>query len=145
MSPIALVSLVAGALLAPPPAFVGVQARFEPPARAGTEGAIAVTLTPLDPAVVVNEAPAPRLTLDPQQKVLVDRQPPKAAGGLPADAERTKALDPKVPVRFPVAIARDAAQGTHAVKATLVFFFCSKAEGWCRKGKTEIEVAVTVP
>jgi hypothetical protein len=145
MDPTAAVSLAIATLLASPPAFVDVHARFEPPASAGAEGAVVVTLTPVVSAVVVNEMPSPRLTLDPQQKVLVDRQPKKASGGASVDPEHTKALDPKVPVRFPVAIAADAARGTHAVKATVIYFFCSKAEGWCRKGKTEIELAVSVP
>jgi hypothetical protein len=143
MVPLALVPLVAHVLLGVAPTFVEVRARFEPPARRGGEGAILVTLTPLQPAIVVNDAPEPRLTLDPQQQVLIDRQVPNA-GGAPADAERAKALDPKVPVRFPVALAAEASPGVHQVKATVVFFFCSKAEGWCRKGKAEIEVVVTV-
>jgi hypothetical protein len=104
-----------------------------------------VTLTPVLPGIVVNEQPAPRLKLDPAQVVLVDRQPPRAPSTAPIDPSQARYLDPRVPVRFPVALAAGAPRGTHAVRASVTYFYCSKSEGWCRKGTGEISVDVTVP
>jgi hypothetical protein len=132
-------------LLGLPSAFIDLSARFEPAARRGADAAVIVTLVPLQPAIVVNETPAPRLALDPDQPVLVDRQHPKKAARPPADAGQSHYLDPKVPVRFPVALAPGAPMGTHSVRGVVTYFFCSKSEGWCRKGKAEVTFEVTVP
>jgi len=135
---------IAYLVLAAAAAGVGVEAIFVPPAKPGAEAAIAVTLTPEADGIVVNEKPGPRLSLDPTQLVLVDRQPPRAAGSNAADPSQAKYLDPQVPVRFPVTIAPGAPRGTHVVRGTLTFFYCSKAEGWCKKGTSEIAVSVPV-
>jgi len=132
-------------LLATSSAFVDVSARYEPPAVRGEEAAVVVSLVPQQEGIVVNERPAPRLALDPDQKVLVDRQPPKKAGGPPPVPGEAHYLDPKVPVRFPVALAAGASAGQHTVKAVVTYFFCSKEQGWCRKGKTPVDLTVTVP
>jgi len=50
-----------------------------------------------------------------------------------------------LPLVFPVAIAKGAPKGTQSVAATVTYFYCSKREGWCRKGNSEIAVTVNVP
>lgn len=134
-------------LLAPP--FAGLQhftldATFEPPMKAGQSAAVAVTFVGTDPAIYVNEEPAPRLKLDPLQTVLLDKQPPSSGKGPDFDPENPRALDLAKPVRFPVAITKEAPRGAHSVKATVIYFYCSKREAWCRRGATEIEVPVDV-
>lgn len=124
---------------------VAVEAIFVPPAKPGAEAAIAVTLTPEADGIVVNEKPAPRLSLEPTQAVLVDKQPPRAPGSGAADPSQAKYLDPQVPVRFSVALAPGAPRGTHLVRGQVAFFYCSKTEGWCKKGASEIAVNVPVP
>lgn len=123
---------------------VGVEARFLPPAGAGADAAVSVTFAPREAGIVVDEKPAPRLSLDPTQTVLVDKQPPRTSSGGEVDPSQAKYLDPQVPVRFPVAIAPGVPRGTHTVKGTVTFYFCSKAEGWCKKGVSEIALDVTV-
>jgi len=135
----------AWAAAAPGPAHFTVTAAYVPPARPASSGAVSVTFVPRDPDVHVNEEPAPRLKLDRDQAVLVDRQPAPPSK-LPAfDPETARYLDTRVPVSFPVAPAPKAAKGTHPVKAMVTYFYCSKREGWCRKGTAEVEVAVTIP
>jgi hypothetical protein len=123
---------------------VSVEAAFLPPAKPGADAAIAVMLEPQAAGIVVNEKPAPRLSLDPLQTVLVDRQTPRAAGGGEIDPSQARHLDPSVPVRFVVAIAPGTPRGTHTVRGTVTFFYCSKTEGWCKKGSSEIAVIVPV-
>ena len=113
-----------------------VTAAFIPAKKAGGNAAVAVTFRALDPDVRVNETPAPRLKLDLAQAVLVDRQAP-ASGQVPDyDPLTARYLDTAKPVLFPVAIAPTAPRGAHEVKASVVYFYCSTREAWCRRGVT---------
>jgi hypothetical protein len=131
--------------LAPSLRHFDVLATFEPAKKPGGEGAVAVTFQALDPDVHVNETPAPQLRLDITQAVLEDRQPKSKA---PADASydpaTAKYLDLQKPVRFPVAIAKSASRGAHEVKASVVFFYCSSREAWCRRGSVDVVIPVDV-
>jgi hypothetical protein len=44
-----------------------------------------------------------------------------------------------------VAFAAGAPKGDKTVKATVVYFYCSSREGWCRRGSADVEVPVSVP
>jgi hypothetical protein len=127
------------------PDLVTVTATFVAPAKPGANGAIAVTFVPKDPEVHVNEEPAPRLKLDAGQKILVDKQPPAPSRIAPVDPEVAHYLDPRLPVSFPVALAPGAPKGAQMLTASVTYFFCSKREGWCRKGTSEVEVPLSVP
>ena len=118
------------------PAFFDVTARFVPGKSAGA-GEVAVTFVPRDPDVKVNEHPAPRLTLDPTQKLLVDK--PVKAAARPAASAEPAYLDLTLPVVFPVAVA---APKPATVRGNVTYFYCSKRDGWCRKGTSEVEVSV---
>jgi hypothetical protein len=143
---IGTLSLGAPAAAWGPSSHFEVSAAFVPAAKPGADGAVLVFFTPRDPQVQVNREPAPHLKLDPEQRVLVDRQPPRDRGQASTfDPAQAKALDPEQPVRIPVALDPVAPRGTHAVKASVHYFYCSKREGWCRKGKNEVEISVRVP
>jgi hypothetical protein len=121
-----------------------VAASFEPSRKAGAPAAVAVSFRALDPDVKVNESPAPRLKLDIAQAVLVDKQAPAPAQVPDYDPLTARYLDTRHPVLFPVAIAPGAPKGEHAVKASVVYFYCSTREAWCRRGSVEVEIPVTV-
>jgi hypothetical protein len=124
---------------------VSVTATYVPPAH-GAEATVAVQIVPGDPAIHVNEDPAPRLALDAQQQVLSDKPRPAASpGARKAPAGEGRYLDPAVPVAFPVLLRSGVAAGEHAVKGTVTYFYCSKSEGWCRKGQADVTVSVRVP
>lgn len=134
------------ALLAPStgPQHFSLTASFAPATKAGAPASVAVAFVGRDPDVHINESPAPRLALDAAQKVLVDKQQPPPARVEPYDPETAKYLDLALPVYFPVAIAKDAPKGVSQVAGKVTYFYCSKREGWCRKGTTEVELAVDV-
>src|SRR5207247_3228032 len=134
--------LVAGAAS---PKHFDVAASFVPPAKPCAAGVIAVSFLARDHDVHITEEPAPRLKLDPEQSALLDKQPPPPKPAPVNDPEATRYLDLTKPVRFPVAFAPNAARGAQTVKASVVFFYCSQREGWCRRGTADIEVGVTVP
>ena len=138
MATLALLALAGGAA----PKHFEVSASYAPAAK--RQGSVLVTFKALDPDVVVNEQPSPRLALDPAQKVLVDKQPPPAKTA-PPDPEEGKYLDLSLPVAFPVALAEGAAAGTQAIAGKVTYFYCSKREGWCRRGTSEVDLSVKVP
>lgn len=123
---------------------VGVEASWVPPAKAGADGAVSVVFDTKDPDVHVNRDPAPRLALDPDQRVLVDRQPPRARRGGSADVEAAGFYEAGTPVTFAAAVSPGAPKGEHEVKGTVTYFYCSKRDGWCRKGTSDIEIPVAV-
>ena len=132
-------------LLTSPPVggYVAVSASFVPASKPGASPSVAVTLTPRDPDVRVNEEPGPRLKLDAEAAVLADKQP--APGKPPVyDPETAKYLDPAVPVHLAVAIKPTAPKGKQTVTAKVVYYFCSKREGWCRKGTDDVDFVVDV-
>jgi hypothetical protein len=104
-------------------------------------GEVAVRFTAKDPDVKINEAPAPKLKLQegPAALVPAPAPAPKAASGGPG-----KYLDLTLPVTFPVTVAAGTAKGDHAAKGTVTYFYCSKREGWCRRGTAPIAFAVPV-
>ena len=132
------------ALLLPGPQHFTLSAAFEPAAKAGQDGAVAITFSGTDPMIHINEEPSPRLKLDPLQTVLVDKQKAPSGKGPDFDPDEARTLDLAQPVRFPVALSPTAPKGAQIVKATVVYFYCSKREGWCRRGSTEVEVPLTV-
>lgn len=137
-----LIVLPALLILAPPTHF-DLTAEYQ--AGAKRQGTVAVTFKAADPDVVVNETPGPRLALDPAQTVLVDKQPAPVKGAQAPDPQDGKYLDLALPVVFPVGLAPGASAGGHDVKAKVTYFYCSKREGWCRKGTSEVAFDVKVP
>jgi hypothetical protein len=134
---LAVVLAALPALEAPPvpgsPHF-DVIARFRP-GKTADSGEVAVTFEPKDPDVHVNTNPAPRLKLDLLQKLLADKPGAKPAMGT------EKYVDTTFPVVFPVSVLSPV-KGEQTVKASLVYYYCSQREGWCRKGSAELEIPV---
>ena len=144
MTPGLVCALLVSPLLLPGPQHFTLTAAFEAASKAGPDAAVVVTFSGTDPLIHINEEPAPRLKLDPLQAVLVDKQKPPSGKGPDFDPDTAHYLDLAQPVRFPVALSPTAAKGPQVVKATIVYFYCSKREGWCRRGSTEVEVPLTV-
>jgi hypothetical protein len=145
IAPGTLAAVLAAPLLGVAPQHFTVTAVFAPPTKAGGSAAIEVRFGGRDPEIRINEEPAPRLKLDPTQTILVDKQPPAPSSAPVFDPDKARYLDLAWPVSFPVALAPGAPKGAQTVKAAVTYFYCSKREGWCRKGTTDIEVPVTVP
>ncbi len=139
-----LVMALPSAVSAGPPQF-DLLGSFEPPGKPGEDAAVAVMFRALDPDLRLNETPAPRLKLDLTEPVLEDRQPPAPRRVPDYDPLTAKYIDIAEPVRFPVAIAPTAPGGVQRVEATVVYFYCSIREAWCRRGTARIDFTVAVP
>ncbi|HXK08306.1 MAG TPA: hypothetical protein VMT70_01550 [Vicinamibacteria bacterium] len=138
-----LVALVPAAALAGPGRHFDVAADFVP-GRGARAASVAVTFRALDPDLKLNETPAPRLKLDLTQVVLVDRQAPASSQVPDYDPLTARYLDLAKPVLFPVAIAPTAPRGAQEVRASVVYFYCSTREAWCRRGTVDVVIPVTV-
>jgi hypothetical protein len=139
------VAVLAAAALAPlgSAKHVDVLATFVAAQGPGQSPAVSVSLVPTEPDIRVNEKPAPRLQLDPDQQVLVYE--PRDAGKIElADPDQARYLDPEVPVRFDVELSEGVPAGSHLVGGKLVYFYCSKRKAWCRKGTERLELTVVV-
>lgn len=132
----------AGLLFLVPPTHFEVAAAFTPKGKA--QGEVAVTFTPKDPDVHINQTPPPRLKLEPGQ-VLQEATPAAAAPAKGTAAPDGQYLDTAWPVVFPVAVGNPASAGRQTVKGTVTYFYCSKREGWCRKGTAPLEFPVSLP
>jgi hypothetical protein len=140
-----LVILLPAAVQAASARHFDVTAAFVP-AKAARSAAVVVTFRPLDADVRVNQSPAPRLRLDLAQAVLVDKQAPASSQVPDYDPLTARYLDTARPVSFPVGIAPTAPKGSHEVKASVVYFYCSTREAWCRRGTAEVLIpAINVP
>jgi hypothetical protein len=120
-----------------------VTAAYEAPAKKGAPANIVFEFKRKDPDVNINEDPAPRIKFS-DGSPLVAPVPPKSSG-LGPDLANAHYLDLAKPVRFPVAVATNAARGLSTVKTTVSFFYCSKRENWCRKGTADFDLAVVLP
>jgi hypothetical protein len=136
--------LVPAAALALSARHFDVSAAFTPAKKAAANATVAVTFRALDPDVKVNATPAPRLKLDLTQTVLVDRQAPASSEVPDSDPLTARYLDIAKPVLFPVAIAPTAPKGPQEVKGSVVYFYCSTREAWCRRGTVDLLIPVTV-
>lgn len=124
------------------PSHVGLEASFAAPAHGSSSAAILVHFVPLSEGVRVNQEPAPRLRLE-TAGILLDRQPP-ARRTAPIDPDFARYVEPSEAVRFPVAVDPAAPRGQHVVRATVTYSYCSKTQGWCRKGNEPVEVLVDI-
>jgi hypothetical protein len=102
-----------------------------------------VRFVPFAEGVRVNQDPAPRLRLE-TTGILLDRQPPPRRTA-PIDPDFARYVEPSEAVRFPVALDPAAPRGRYVVRATVSYSYCSKTQGWCRKGSEPIEVLVSIP
>ena len=137
-----LLALLPAAAQAAPARHFDVTAAFAPAKKAGGSAAVVVTFRPLDADVRVNQSPAPRLKLDLTQAVLVDQQAPPSSQVPDYEPLAAKYLDIARPVSFPVGIAPTAPKGAHEVKASVVYFYCSTREAWCRRGTADVLIPV---
>jgi hypothetical protein len=119
-------------------------ASFVEAKKPGAKAAVAVSFRALDPDLRLNESPAPRLKLDLAQTVLVDEQAPASAETPDYDPLTARYHDLARPLLFPVSISPLAPKGEQVVKASVVFFYCSQREAWCRRGTADVEVVISV-
>lgn len=106
-------------------------------AAQGGTGKIMIAFTPID-GIHINA--------DPPFVVKIERNGPVKLEGRPnftTDKESGN-LSIFKPVAQRFAVTRKAKPGGHDIKGTLVYYFCSDTEGWCRKFTQPIALKLNV-
>ena len=105
--------------------------------KQGDETAILVTLAPVDGI---------HITADPPVQIQLARNPSFLPLGSP-DLQIEKAsgfLATSVPVQQRIRVSPKTRPGEHTIKGTIVYYFCSEDEGWCRKFSQRIALKLNV-
>lgn len=87
------------------------------------------------------------INLDPPLSVILDSSVALASSGkieIPK-MKREKFLDPRKPISVPFVLAQSLTPGSRVtLKGTLIYYYCSDAEGWCSRFKQPVEIQCTV-
>ncbi len=103
----------------------------------GGGGTLLFTLKPVE-GIHLNSQPAPTFVVDSSSGV-------KTSGGLELTTlEKSTFLNPKKPIRQKFTFPAATKAGTVNVKGTLIYYYCSDAEGWCSRFKQPVDLTVTV-
>jgi hypothetical protein len=105
--------------------------------RAGTKVALLITLSPID-GIHINVDPAVEVTLENNKYATLDGQPE-----MNSDKE-TGFLDTTDPVEQQLSCNSAAEPGRYTLKGTIVYYFCSDAQGWCTKFAQPFSLRVSV-
>lgn len=105
--------------------------------RPGSDGELLVRFTPRK-GYHVNAVPPVAVRFD-------SASPARDRGrvGIPTDTA-TGYLRSSEPVRRPFTLAAGAARGRAELRGVLTYYYCSDAEGWCRKENMPFALPVTV-
>lgn len=103
----------------------------------GASSEIRILFTPAK-GFHVNAVPAMALEFD-------SASPARADAGIviPTDTA-TGYLEATLPVRQPFTLPKRAGRGPATLEGTLIFYYCSDAEGWCRRERMRFVLPVVV-
>ena len=107
------------------------------PLAGGQTGEMVIALRPAE-GFHINAEPPVRVSLDSAATVSLVGEP------LQIVAETTGYLDPEAEVKQRFRVTKNAAAGTHRLKITITYFYCSDSEGWCRPFRHPVELTLLV-
>ena len=103
----------------------------------GGKGKILVSFSPVD-GIHIN--------VDPPVGVKVEKNPLISLHGDPdiTTDKETGFLSTSTPVGQRFSVSRKATPGEHIVQGTIIYYFCSDTEGWCRKQSREVSFRLNI-
>lgn len=104
---------------------------------AGTDGAILLAFSPVD-GIHINTDPPVEFAIEKNSPITLTGDP-----DITADKE-TGFLSTSSPIRQQFRVSTEATPGTHFVKGTIVYYFCSDTQGWCTKFKQSVTLKLIV-
>lgn len=107
------------------------------PLARGQTGEIVIVLLPAD-GIHINAEPPVRVSLDSAATVSLVGEPQQILD------ETTGYLDADAEVKQRFRVTKNAAAGTHRLKATITYFYCSDSEGWCKPFRHRVELPLLV-
>jgi hypothetical protein len=105
--------------------------------KAGESGELRIAFTPAE-GIHINTSPAVEFRVDSSSSFIM-----KGNAQQERDAV-TGFLSTTVPVRQVFGVAQDTQSGPHILSGTVVYYYCSDAEGWCMKFRQRVEVPITI-
>ncbi len=105
--------------------------------KPGETGEITITLSPAE-GYHINANPAVEIALDKSAAVILKGEPSQVidrANGY---------LSSRSPVRQTFYVPSSTAAGSHLVKGTVTYFYCSDSEGWCRRYRQPVSFTFTL-
>lgn len=94
--------------------------------KAGGGGTILISFVPVD-GIHINADPPVTVTIE-KNRVLSLKGDPDVT----VDKE-SEALSTSTPVEQRFTVSSKATPGEHTIKGTIIYYFCSDTEGWCRR------------
>jgi hypothetical protein len=104
--------------------------------RRGDTGEIRIVLTPAA-GIHVNGSPLPSLRLAPGAVAV-------AQGAVDAAVNARGYLTGDSTVVQRIGIRKDAPRGTHVLRGTITYYYCSDTEGWCMRSQQALELSLTI-
>lgn len=105
--------------------------------RAGGEGTILISFVPVD-GIHVTSNPAVTMSLE-RNSTFAIRKPAEHKTD-----KKTGFLATSSPVEQRFIVAKNTSPGTHILRGTITYYFCSDEEGWCRKSTHPVELKLTI-
>ena len=103
--------------------------------KPGEKGELFISLQPVK-GVHINLTPPMSVSFDSLGEI-------QASGTMEIPKKETF-LDITKRIRIPFVLSPASKAGTATLKATLTYYYCSDAEGWCSRFKQPLEVTMTV-
>jgi hypothetical protein len=111
----------------------------QPHLRAGAKGLLLIKLEPqagihinLEPPMTLKLADSTTITLGPAMEFSTIKK------------DTLRFLDASKPIRQSFIVLKRAKPGAATLSATLTYFYCSDADGWCSRFKQPVDVKVQV-
>ncbi len=103
--------------------------------RPGAKGELLVTLQPIK-GIHIN--------LEPAMSVRFDSSSGLQSNGAMGIPRKENYFDAGKKIHIPFVLSAASAPGTATLKATLTYYYCSDAEGWCSRFRQPLEISMTV-
>ena len=105
--------------------------------KAGESGELRIAFTPAA-GIHVNTTPAVEFRIDSSSAFVMKGKPTQERDAI------TGFLSTTAPVRQLFGIAEGTGSGLHALRGTVVYYYCSDSEGWCMRFRQRVELPITI-
>ena len=105
--------------------------------KAEESGELRIAFTPSE-GIHINATPAVEFRIDSSSAFVIKGKAAQERDAL------TGFLSTSVPVRQLFGVAQGTGSGLHALRGTVVYFYCSDSEGWCMRFRQRVELPITI-
>jgi hypothetical protein len=103
--------------------------------KASSTGTLLISLHP-NKGIHINLNPPISITFDSTDVIV--------KAGSPAIPKVDTVLNAAKPIRLPITLSNRVKPGKVSIKGTILYYYCSDADGWCSRCKQPFELAINV-